>query len=70
MTINTSKSVKPLGITIDNKLNFEEHIFAFCKKTSLQLNAVSRLQKYMEKKEKEAVINSFIYSNFNYCLLV
>ena len=32
MTINTSKSVKPLGITIDNKLNFEEHIFVFCKK--------------------------------------
>ena len=70
MTINTSKSFKPLGITIDNKLNFEEHIFDFCKKTSLQLNAVSRLQRYMEKKEKEAVINSFIYFNFNYCLRV
>ena len=26
ITINISKSVKLLGITIDNKLNFEEHI--------------------------------------------
>ena len=32
--INTSKSVKLLGITIDNKLNFEEHISVLCKKAS------------------------------------
>ena len=36
----------------------------------MQLNALSRLQKYMENAEKEAIINSFILSNFNYCLLV
>ena len=36
----------------------------------MQLNALSRLQKYMGKSEKEAVINSFIPSNFNYCPLV
>ena len=35
----------------------------------MQLNALSRLQKYMEKSEKEAIINSFILSNFNYCPL-
>ena len=45
ITINTLKSVKLLGITIDNKLNFEEHIFVLSKKESLQLNAISRLQK-------------------------
>ena len=70
ITINTSKSVKLLGITIANKSNFDKHISALCKKEPLQLNAISRLQKYMEKKEKEAIINSFIYSNVNYCLLV
>ena len=40
------------------------------KKTSLQLNATSRLQNHMGKKEKEEIINSFIYSSFNYCPLV
>ena len=40
------------------------------KKASLQLNAISRLQKYMGKKEKEAIIKIFIYSNFNYGPLV
>ena len=36
----------------------------------MQLNAFSRLQKYMGKSEKEATINSFILPNFNYCPLV
>ena len=68
--INTTKSVELLGLTIDNRLNFEEHISILCKKASSQLNAISRLQHYMNQKEKEAIINSFIYSNFNYCPLV
>ena len=36
----------------------------------IQLNALSRLQKYMGKPEKVAIVNSFIYANFNYCPLV
>ena len=36
----------------------------------MQLNALGRLQKYMGKPEKVAIVNSFIYGNFNYCPLV
>ena len=39
--IETKNAVKLLGITIDNKLNFEEHISELCKKASMQLNTVS-----------------------------
>ena len=60
-TINTSKSVELLGIMIDYKLNFEEYIAVRCKKIRLQLNTISRLQKYMGKKEKEAIVNSFVF---------
>ena len=31
---------------------------------------VRRLQRFMGKKQKEALISSFIFSNFNYCPLV
>ena len=48
----TKNTVELSGITIDNKLNFEEHISELCKKTSMQLNAISRLQKFMGKKQK------------------
>ena len=36
----------------------------------MQLNALNRLKKYMSEKQMEILLNSFIYSNFNYCPLV
>ena len=41
-----------------------------CSKAAMQLNTLSRLQKFMRKAEKEAIINHFILSNFNYCPIV
>ena len=63
-------SVKLLGIEIDNKLNFEKHVSYICQKTSNQLNAICRLQAFMGHKEKEAMINTFVHSNFNYGCLI
>ena len=63
----TKNTVNLLRITIENKLNFEEDISELCKKASMQLNAASRLQRFTGKEQKEAFINSFIFSNFNYC---
>ena len=63
------KSVKLLGVHIDDKLNFNEHINKICKSAGNQLNALIRLKSFLGLKEKEVVVNSFIYSNFNYCPL-
>ena len=60
--IKTTNSIKLLGINIDDQLKFNEHISVLCSKAAMQLNALSRLQKYMGKSEKEAIINSFILS--------
>ena len=56
-----------LGVEMGNKLSFEEHIPALVKKASNQLNAISRIQRFIGFKEKEILLNSFVYSNFNYC---
>ena len=40
------------------------------KKTNTQLNAISRIGTYLGQKEKETLINSFVYSNFNYDPLI
>ena len=50
--INSENSVIFLGVEIDNKLSFEKHISTLVKKTSNQLNAISRIQKFMGFKEK------------------
>ena len=68
--ITPESSVKLLGIEIDNKLNFEKQISTLCNKASNQLNAICRLQPYMGQKEKETIINTFVYSNFNYGSLI
>ena len=64
--VKPTKSVKLLGITIDKCLRFEQHISNLYSKAAMQLG---RLQKYMPKPEKVAIL-SFIYANFNYCSLV
>ena len=43
---------------------------ALCKKAANQLHTICKLQIQMSKKEKEILINSFVYSNFNNWLLV
>ena len=63
-------SVKLLGIEIDNKLNFEKHISSICRKASNQLNEICRLETFMGHTEKEAIINTFVHSNFNYGCLI
>ena len=70
LTINSENSVKLLGIEIDNRLSFEKHVSTLCNKASNQLNAIGRIQKFMGFKEKEVLLNSFVYSDFNYCHLV
>ena len=66
----STKSVKLLGITTDDRERFDQHISNLCSKAAMQLNALGRLQKYMGKSEKVEIVNSFVYANFNYCPLV
>ena len=39
-------------------------------KAGNKINAISRIQSFLAQKEKEPLVNTFIYSNFNYCSLV
>ena len=68
--IDRSDCVKLLGIDIDDKLNFHEHITVLCKKAARQLNAFKRLSRNLNVKDRESIYNSFIVSVFSYCPLV
>ena len=46
--IAESKSVKLLGVTIDNKLDFNEHVTNILKKENQQLHDLARIAKYLE----------------------
>ena len=62
--------IKALGVVIDHKLNFSEHVSASCKKAARQLNALARISRFLDVHSRKIIYNSFICSNFNYCPLV
>ena len=70
MIINSSNSVKLLGITIDDKLNFSEHVIKLCKKANQKLHALARISNFMGTDKLRLILKSFIESQFAYCPLV
>ena len=62
-------SVDLLGIKIDEKLNFTEHITKLCKKGNQKLHALARISKYLDKDKLRILMKTFIISQFNYCPL-
>ena len=68
--IECSYSVKLLGVTIDNKLNFDEHVTKLCKKVSQEIHALARISNFMSQEKLRNIIKSFIELQFGYCLLI
>ena len=68
--ISSTGGMKVLGIMIDDKLNFTEHISDVCIKTDRQLNVLRRLKRVLDYKSRMTIYKSFVTSNFNYCPIV
>ena len=69
-TLISEAAVTVLGVTIDDKLSFNEHISVCCTKAARQLNALAHIAKCLDVGSRRTIYNSFIMSNFNYCPLV
>ena len=65
--IQSVECVKLLGIHIDDKLSFNNHISTLCKRASKQCNAFNRIAKFLSKESKECLFNAFNLSNFMCC---
>ena len=68
--IDCSNSVKLLGITIDKKNNFNEHVTKICKKVSAKLHALARISNFISHDKLRLLMKSFVESQFSYCPLV
>ena len=64
--IHNNKHKKLLGVTIDNKMKFEEHVSSLCTKASQKLHALSRVSAFMNVKQRRIIMKSFINSQFGY----
>ena len=70
ITIKNSASEKLLGVIIDNKLDFTEHLNTVCKKANLKLHALNRISRFLSPEQHVLIINAYIKSLFNYCPLL
>ena len=68
--IKNSESQTLLGITLDNDLNFDDHVNKLCKKASGKLHALGRVAQYMDIQQRCKIMNAFINAQFGYCPLV
>ena len=59
-----------LGITFDKKLSFTKHVQDLCKKAHQKLHALARRSNYIDPIQLKLLMDAFIKSQINYCLLV
>ena len=68
--IKGSKSLKLLGVKIDNMLYLDEHVSDICNKVSKKIHALTRISNLMDKDKLKLIMNAFIESQFSYCPLI
>ena len=68
--VKNSREEKLLGVKINSKLCFENHVFFLCKKSSQKLHALARIVNFMDLAKRKSLMKAFITSQFNYCPLI
>ena len=67
--ITRGNTLKILGVALDDKLNFNEHVH-MCQTASCQINALKRISNFLNEQCRMHVYKSFVSANFNYCPIV
>ena len=67
--ILSTDSVKHLGIKVDWKLTFKEHM-NLCNRANRNVKALNRVKNVLTNEQKKILFCSFLMSNFTYCPLI
>ena len=59
-----------LVITIDTNLNFYSHLKQLFKKVANELNVLTRIIPYLDKRQINLLHNSFLKGQLSYCALI
>ena len=66
MVVKTVDKVKLLGVIIDSKLKFDEHVKSLCLKANRNNSALFRVDKILDKPKCKLLYNSFFISTFRH----
>ena len=68
--VKEESHVKLLGVLIDNKLNFNDHISKLVKKANSKLSVIRRGLQMLTFNKRKTLLNSFVQSQFSFAPLV
>ncbi len=66
-SVNSSSSVRNLGVLFDSNLSFESHVSSICKTAFFHLKNISKLRPMLSMSNAETLIHAFMTSRLDYC---
>ncbi len=66
-SVNSSSSVRNLGVLFDSNLSFESHVSSICKTAFFHLKNISKLSPMLSTSKAEMLIHAFMTSRLDYC---
>ncbi|XP_052454335.1 uncharacterized protein LOC128014662 [Carassius gibelio] len=66
-SVNSSSSVRNLGVLLDRNLSLESHVSSICKTAFFHLKNISKLRPMLSMSNAEMLIHAFMTSRLDYC---
>ncbi len=66
-SVNSSSSVRNLGVLCNSNLSFDSHVSSICKTAFFHLKNISKLRPMLSMSNAEILIHAFMTSRLDYC---
>ncbi len=66
-SVNSSSSVRNLGLLFNSNLSFDSHVSSICKTAFFHLKNISKLRPMLSMSNAEILIHAFMTSRLDYC---
>ncbi len=66
-SVDSSSSVRNLGVLFNSNLSFEKHVSSICKTAFFHLKNISKLRPMLSMSNAETLIHAFMTSRLDYC---
>ncbi len=66
-SVNSSSSVRNLGVLFNSNLSFDSHVSSICKTAFFHLKNISKLRPMLSMSNAEILIHAFMTSRLDYC---
>ena len=70
LALRNSNEEEILGVTIERKLTFHQHIQKMCRKAGQKLSSLLKLSPYLDTNKRKTIYTTMVKSQLNYCPLL